>query len=509
MNVGIQQIIQPGSLKWQSEKTGLAFSQFLRNESWYKSAQVIKHNRKRTVLKVTPASGNYPTFYIKHFHPLSLKERIKSLWRYRAKMEFKSAMALAAIGILTVPIVAWGRKNGHSFLVTEEIKDALEFGNAWNQCMSKALLRKAFLDELGKFLNQLSHAKVAHPDLHSGNILVIINNNVNFCLVDLYGIQINKRITRESHQHLLGWLMRMSRDLEFRELYTLLAASGLFSPKANFTKEWRKLSHRLAKEADKRWRRRRYKLLKGSSICKEHITERGKWLLRPSITLNHAESAIGQYEHQINNKEIFIKKDTKRQLVRVQVENVSYIIKEFRKPCTWGRLRSDCRSWLNTYRLFMHTLPVVQSYAWLRSRDKRGFLVLEDVGSLKLSTVLAQSKSSRERRYLLVALAQLVVWIHDAGIIHGNMKLSNLMVREHPEWPRMPLVMIDSDSKNLYNNVSLKKRARNLCQIYSSLPSNITHLEQLRLLVMYRQHAGLSKKTLRAILGYFDHMLSS
>lgn len=256
------------------------------------------------------------------------------------------------------------------------------------------------------------------------------------------------------------------------------------------------------------WGRLRSALLGPGPLCRQHQSSNGRWLLLDPFPPATAEKAFDQHRQNLASKRDILKIDRKRQLSRVAGDGRSLVVKEFRKPGPWGRWRPDCRSWLNTRRLADHGIPVARCRAWLKHRDGRGFLILEDVGDLTLDEALRNAGSIGCQRRLLRAATRLAAWLHRARIVHGDLKLSNIMVPAESADPRMPLTLIDSDAIHFNREPTPAARAKNLYQMLDTFPPCISDCARLRFMVDYRRAAGLDAHQLRPVIDIVNRRLA-
>jgi len=88
------------------------------------------------------------------------------------------------------------------------------------------------------------------------------------------------------------------------------------------------------------------------------------------------------------------------------------------------------------------------------------------------------------------------------GIVHGDLKLSNIMIDSGADKPRTKLVMIDSDDVRFNKRMTLRRRAKNLCQMINTFPKRLGKWPILRFLIHYRIETGLSKAELKRTITY-------
>lgn len=486
----------PQDTRWHLVSAAEDVDLLLTSGDWLADAEPVKQNRRRTVYRVPPRDGR-AGLYVKHDHPRYPRNRIRASYRCKARSEYQSALALVEAGVPTAVPLAWGRAGVDGFLVTEELAGAEPFEAVWQRCRSRPALRQAFLTGLARFLHSLSREGVDHPDLHAGNVLAVQREEaLSFFLVDVYqvttGVHSPKQWIRT-----VAWLMAIWRELERDEAHRLLACSGALPGGTDPAAAWQEIIAVTRRDSRALWLGRRRRLLGASSLCERASVDDGRWLVRGPFDLETARLAVAAHRAGTGN---VLKAEPKREVSRVEVNGVTYVVKEFRRPGPWGRWSADARCWLNSFRLEMHRVPVARCLAWLRTDKGAGFLLMEDVGDDVLPVVLRRCTDPERRRALLAATGRLLGWVHQAGIVHGDLKLSNVMVCEQEDHPRVPLALVDSDSVRFHAAMPLARRVRNLRQVLGSLPPELPFREQARLLVTYRREARLSRVEFRDLL---------
>ncbi len=215
-----------------------------------------------------------------------------------------------------------------------------------------------------------------------------------------------------------------------------------------------------------------YNFTQYNKNIKKYLTKSGKWEIIDLFSLYIAEELIDQHIYNIEKGVNILKIDRKRRLSRVIKNKKTYVVKEFTMPGPWWIFRPDAISWRNSHKLKALRIPVPEVYAWLQSKDKKGFIIMEDLGNQVLKEVLRKfSPGSSEREKLLKKIGYLVGYVHDKNIVYGDLKLTNVMIRGSR------LFLIDMDKIKLKKRLSIKDKIYNLKQILASFPENIMDSE--------------------------------
>jgi len=462
-------------------------------------AQAVKSTRRRTVYRVAAASDSAPALFVKHDHPRGPRNRARAVIRNKGHREFQAAVALAAAGVPTPRAVAWGASGLDSLVATEAVPQAVEFWRAWSAVRGDDDRRDAFLARLTAFVRCLVVGGVAHPDLHTGNVLVGWRaDGPAFVLLDPHGVETQRGVSGRGPAALFGWLTPLGGDLNSEEICRLLAGSGLFEPGLPLLQHWLGIVRTESRNAARRWPTRRRRLLRNSSLCHVRDGETGRWRLRKGFAAAAAEESVRRHQTNVAEHNM-LKDDVKRRLSRVHVGGTTYIIKEFRRPGPWGRWAADARSWLNAARLAATRLPAAACHGWLRGTEGQGFLVLADAGRDVAAAVLRQSTPAR-RRQLLKAAARLIALLHRRGIWHRDLKPTNFVVADDPV-PGRELVLVDTDDVAFEATMTSTRRRRNLAQFLDGMGADLTAFERARFVVHYAHAANLSRDELRGVVG--------
>jgi tRNA A-37 threonylcarbamoyl transferase component Bud32 len=429
---------------------------------WRDRAVEVKRNRRQTILRI-PAQDGLPSLYVKEDAPRHLRDRVKTLWRWKAREEYLSALDLEAAGIPVVAMLGWGIASPNSLLVSLEAPNAVPFSEKFQEIRHLPELRLQHLTLVADFINRMIRAGIAHPDLHAGNILIQENaGGPNLLLADAEGVRCGVPLRERMLSELLCMAFSYRPQLTPEESSivreTLLANTGIDDP----------LLAKCQAEAEKRRERNILGFLKrhhqGSSLCHHWRNAQGEWICRKKF-LSPAQMGdlmaslmAGQAEN--------IKDDIKRRVSRLQdPAGQSWIVKEYRNAwwrrlCSWRR--PDLICWDATLRLERLTFPVARMLGWLRAGNNHGFIIMEDVGRNQFRPGLNQLPAD-EAKTLAAGAGKLLARLHNKKIFHPDFKAANLMLR--PEGTGGGRIfLIDCDQIWFRRPITLAMRRRNLGQ---------------------------------------------
>jgi tRNA A-37 threonylcarbamoyl transferase component Bud32 len=115
--------------------------------------------------------------------------------------------------------------------------------------------------------------------------------------------------------------------------------------------------------------------------------------------------------------------------------------------------------------------------------------------------------TSQKRKELVVAVAKMVRLLHEKRIYHGDLKACNILVEERQNNPAEGMTwqfyLIDYDRVIFDREISLRRRAKNLAQLHTSIPWCISRSDRMRFYREYSRGLGLDKKDfLRTVLQF-------
>ncbi len=103
----------------------------------------------------------------------------------------------------------------------------------------------------------------------------------------------------------------------------------------------------------------------------------------------------------------------------------------------------------------------------------------------------------RLRRRMIREFARLVARLHNRGILHGDLGLSNVLVREAGE--KMEIWLIDNERTRQYPKEPPSRLViKNLIQI-NMFRNTVSDAERMRFLVVYGQQRNLAKEEIRRL----------
>ncbi len=481
---GFRWSLAPGLQPSLLDDAGLRLAEWLRAGQ----AQVVKQGPHRIVYRVELPGL---CFYLKHNRVSDARTWMRQLVRpSKARLEYQSALAVAARGVPTVAPLALGEqpplRGGESYFVTRGL-DGCEPLNAFLARSIPRLpperrtrVRQRLADELGRLVGRIHDAGIVHNDFHAGNLLVHLDadDRVSLFLIDLNAVRLGPALdwarSLENLVMLNSWFVpRVNRAdrLRFWRAYFRARRMGTWGKGPCADKRYL----RLAEEIESRtwqfnwaaWVRRDrrclknnryYRRLHASGLVGHAVTELDDASLaplladpdepfrRPGVRLlkDSPSSTVAELEMVVDGRlrRVIYKR------FRVTVPGESLISVLRRTPAL--------RSWVHGQGFRERALPTARTLAVLhRTRfglRTDGYLLTEKVeharelhGFLKEAQALPIAERLALVRRTIHRIARVVRDLHQRHLSHRDLKAANVLVR-HWDAPPPDPVPPDSDA---------------------------------------------------------------
>ncbi|MCK5804491.1 MAG: hypothetical protein KAI66_16755 [Lentisphaeria bacterium] len=458
----------------------------------------VKRNWRRTVYRVNIDGDSY---FLKHTRGDRFTSWVRGMLHCNGRLEFESGRALENAGVPVVPHLAWARRGADSVVVTAAVEPSRDLDDCWETARRDPHLRPALLAAIATLLESMARAGVKHRDFHPGNVLVteLDGNAPKAMLVDVLGVHCGSDSKSAVLDRLrLTVVLRPKLRLDEARMLARASLVGVTQTEAEKTLH---TAHLHGLDAFRhRWPGIRKRLSGASSICEERRTDEGRWLLHKPFPLEQAEEAVAQHLRNMENETDVVKRDVKRCLSRVRMDDETFLVKEFVCPGPWGSFRSDARSWFAAHRLHTRLVPAAASLAWLKHNDGRGFQILEDVGEKTLMDEMREGADWQRRRRMIEAAGQIIGLLHAARVDHGDLKPANFVSGGCP----LTLRLVDFDGMRFPRSPLLRaQRARGFEQLFENLHRYMTPREACRFLLSYATYAGVPTRLAHDLLPDF------
>lgn len=411
-------------------------------------ASLVKSNNGRDVWRVGVGS---PALYVKRFP--------RELLRNRATKEADLLKALEQARIPCPRLVATASDKTGSYILTEEIPDAVPLADLFQQHHPRArdLVRK-----LGQLTRRLHDAGFDHQDFHTGNVLVRD--------ADLYVIDVHRAARKSSlseEKRMDGVAFTAMSFVEARPLSDVLRffrAYGL-ADRARIVDAWTRL----------RRRRHEYYLGRQKRAFKDGsgFGIRGELHYRKGVDLDPILARVNGGSREAIRQ-------TKAESLH-RVDGTLFV-----KTTSPARAK---KIWENAHGLQIRGIDTPAVFAWNRT-----WVAGEWVPSSDLHEYIQagyKDLDARGRREFLFRLARVVRRLHDYGVYHGDLKAGNVLVGGGR------ILIVDLDRVKFRADLADRERRFNLAQLNASVAPPLTKTDRLRFLDFYIGTCAAQRKQRR------------
>ena len=526
---------------------------------------LVKENRVRSVISMPGSDINENGIYIKYFKRGGYKEYIKHLFvPTKARTEWEVGNALLSNDINTALPLAISEGKRCLLLVTETVtnsEELMEFCHAnykGSLSVGKESEKKILLDKLALLIRDIHEKGFCHYDLHAGNILIKFKKEENAPGYDLYlmdlhrvkifkSISINKRMFNLAQIfNSLSSIMTKADKLDFIRSYGTNVLG-------NITDE-----HNLVKQVDEQssrirnihYRSRRKRCLKESSVFSIKRSASMKMFFRKGYDTDSLHELIEKHNSALTNNDsaVIIKRDSKTVLTRhafkdKTVQNV--VVKQYRVGCPGCLIKnifrgsSGRKAWVAGNGLRVYGLNTPLPLALLEKKrfgvTTDSYVIMEEVkDSLEMDRYMLKNFSNRletnqckeeshftatplsppsqgwdlkklsrdpKKMELISGLAKTLGDMHNHNIFHHDLKTCNIMVKENDK--SFDFTFLDFDKVSFREEITVRKRVKNLTQINLSTPRLFTLTDRLRFLKEYLDQCDITnekKNILREVI---------
>jgi hypothetical protein len=157
---------------------------------------------------------------------------------------------------------------------------------------------------------------------------------------------------------------------------------------------------------------------------------------------------------------------------------------------SWLRGDRSIRARLRSVQLAELGFNTPRPLAWGLFKRHRGFLVTEGVAAIGVTDWLRgeQAADTGKRRKLLLALGDVIGCLHRSGIVHGDLRTSNVLVANNS--PTFTFYFIDNERNSRYPEIPLKLVKKNLVQLDMLPPADLSRSDRTAGADRRRAHAG-------------------
>ena len=488
---------------------------------------LVKENRVRSVISMPESGINANGIYIKYFKRGGFKEYIKHLFvPTKARTEWEVGNALRSNDIKTALPLAISEGKRGLLMVTETVtnsEELMEFFTAnYVSFLSegKEFEKRMLLNKLAVFIRDIHEKGFCHYDLHAGNILIKFNKEQNVTGYDLYlmdlhrvkifkSVSTNKRIFNLAQIfNSLSSIMTMSDKFDFIRSY----GDSAFGNVTDEKKLVRQIDEQSSKIRNIHYRSRRKRCLKESSVFSRRMIANMKMFFRKGYDTDSLHELIEKHNSALinNDSAVIMKCDSKTALTRhafkdKTVQNV--VVKQYRVGCFGCLLKNLFRgsagrkAWVAGNGLRVYGLNTPLPLALLEKKRSGittgSYLIMEEVkDSLEMDRYILKNlvnrKDIKKKKALISNIANTLGEMHNHNIFHHDLKTCNIMVKENGK--SFDFTFLDFDKVSFNEEITVRKRVKNLVQINLSTPRLFTLADRLRFLNEYLDLCGITNE---------------
>ena len=473
--------------------------------------------RSEPYKKIQKYTKNNESFFIKQYAIKNGIDAVKSVFApSKAKKEWNNGLLLLKKQIPTPEPVAVGERRRFGaikdcYIITRAIPDSvtgkerlitLRQSPEGNRSVNKGL----FLKKLISYVKSLHVSGLYHGELHAENVLVGKNDS------DFYLIDLGRVICREKTP--TAWKVY---DLS-RLLYSILdvctpdeITSAIDDYAGDMSNTGSKKSFHTAvfgqirRIKQRHWGGKTKKCLKNNALFKTMTHNKYVINMRREWDITSLEGLLGRHTDSLmKNGDNVIKFSHKTAITSLPLSDESnklVCIKEYRYPSAFKKIfypffSSPARkAWFAAHGLIAADVHTPKPIALIEEKRtgmiKKSFFITEGLFDCRpcykyIRDTFGNRAAFPVKRRFAACLAASFRQLHDAAIYHGDLKESNIMVRELPDaWD---FFYIDLDCVYFNKNITRRRKIKNLSQLNASVHNYFTRTDRLR---FYKVYAGV------------------
>jgi tRNA A-37 threonylcarbamoyl transferase component Bud32 len=501
-----------------------------------KNYTLVKENRVRSVISMPGPDISENGIYIKYFKRGGYKECIKHLLvPTKARTEWEVGNALLSKDINTALPLAISEGKRRLLMVTETVtnsEELMEFCQSnynGNLAVDKESEKRILLNKLAMFIRDINEKGFCHYDLHAGNILIRFKNEQNVSdydlyLMDLHRVKIFKSISIKKRMfnlaqifNSLSSIMTMADKLDFIRSY----GSNAFGNITDENELVRQIDVQSSGIRNIHYRSRLKRCLKESSVFSIKRSAGMKIFFRKGYDTDNLQKLIEKHNGALvnNDSAVIMKLDSKTALTSHTFKDktsLNVVVKQYRVGCPGCIVKNIIRgsagrkAWVAGNGLkvygFNTPLPLALIEKKISGVTTGSYLIMEEVkDSLEMDRYILKNLNSRidlkKKRVFINNLANTLGKMHKHNIFHHDLKTCNIMVKENGK--SFDFTFLDFDKVSFREEITVRKRVKNLTQINLSTPRLFTLTDRLRFLKEYLGQCDITnekKNILREVI---------
>jgi tRNA A-37 threonylcarbamoyl transferase component Bud32 len=273
------------------------------------------------------------------------------------------------------------------------------------------------------------------------------------------------------------------------------------------------------------YRSRLKRCMKESSNFSRKKINDMKMFFRKGYDTNSFPGLIGKHHNALanNDKDVILKRDFKTALTRFPFKDGgirSVVVKQYKTTCGLNLIKNIFRnsagrkSWIAGNGLSVYGFNSARPLALIEKKVmgivEDSYLIMEDaVHSLEMDRYILKNfhdqplpGESKKKRTFMRDFAKVIAKMHNRNVFHSDLKTCNIMVKEKDD-KSFDFIFLDFDKVAFNEEISIRKRIKNLTQINLSTPGCITITDRFRFLREYLNLCNMAdeeKTILREII---------
>ena len=478
--------------------------------------------RSEPYKKIQKYTKNNESFFIKQYATKSGIDVVKSVFTpTKAKKEWNNGLLLLEKQIATPEPIAVGewRRLGavkDCYIITRAIPDSvtvkerlitLRQSPEGNRSVSKCL----FLKKLISYVKSLHASGIYHGELHAENVLVGKNGD-DFYLIDLGRVMCGEKTSTAGKLYDLSRMLYSILDVcTPDEITSAIDDYAGDMPNTVCKKSFHAAVFEQIREIRQRhWVGKTKRCLRNNAQFKTMTHNKYAINMRCEWDIAALEGLIVRHTDSLMNLSgNVIKLSHKTAITYLPLSGETgklACIKEYRYPSAFKKFihpffRSPAqKAWFAAHGLIAAGVHTPKPIALIEEKRtgmiKKSFFITEGLFDCRpCYKYIGNTFGNREnevvfsvKRRFAACLAASFRQLHHADIYHGDLKESNIMVRELPDtWDFFYLAI---DRVYFNKNITRRRKIKNLSQLNASVHNYFTRTDRLR---FYKVYAGVQK----------------
>ncbi len=456
-------------------------------------------------------------FFVKVFKEGGLGDVLKSMvLGHKAKKEFLASRYLTKCGVNTAKVVAVGVGSFPStkaVIISEAISDFVTLEKLFSDIRPED--KDRYLGLLAEFTSVLHRASFQHRDYHLGNLLLVRDSGKNgeIFVIDLHRTSFPRKMTnRRGLLNMANIVYYLKPYIDEKDIYKFLSQYKEKNPDSRWDidRVGSLIERRVGRMERRRFSSRTKRCYKKSSEF-SYIKSKDQNIYFLREIEGRLDEILGLVKDFSRGGGRVIKDGKKSKVVLFDTKRGELIIKGYENLSLRNRIEAKVRKsrghafWWAARGISVRGFDTPKPLALIMKKrlfvPKEIYVVTESISpSLELDRFIAKNFSkgdNRDKKTLLISdLAFIIGGLYNRGVYHGDLKASNIAVRE--ERGAYKFSFLDLDNVRFMKRISKRRMAKNLSQLFVTIPLLFDAFDRRDFLHTYLEVSGCGaeKKTI-------------